>query len=238
MITKDELSEMVPLNNNISSKKSSKKLIEDTEILIITANEIEYHAVLHFLDARRDTSRPLVYNHQCKIGFISKKIKYMFGKFAGSNTAVHKMTSQGPAAAQSVIIEAAQCFDNLKEIFAVGIACGIGKSKILDVIVADKITSYTSARYSTVNKEFTPIPRSVAHLPTKKLVSYFDQTPRWPTKDSKIVKRLLRKPEKGIGEMLTGNYLIDNKEKRDDLIKSFAPEAFGIEMDRRCWTVS
>ena len=223
---------MVPLNNNISNKEDSDKLIENTKILIITANKIEYEAVLYFLKQRRDTSRPLVYNHQCKIGFISKEIEYVFGEFAGSNAAVHKMTSQGPSAAQSVIIEAAQCFgNNLKEIFAVGIACGIGKAKILDVIVADKITSYTSARFSTVNEEFTPILRSVAHLPTKKLVPYFHRTPRWPTKDSKIVKRLLRKPEKRIGEMLTGNYLIDNKEIRDDLVKSCAPEAIGIEME-------
>lgn len=253
--TVDELSKMVPAYER-RLFEDVKVIIENTEILLITANEIERNGVLYFLEPRVTNGKVVSCEFECKIGLISKPVTYLFGRFAGFNAAVYLMINQGPLAAHNAVVTAANCFSNLKEIYAVGVLCGARKSKKLDVIVANKATFYTEARFGTVDKKLTVMPahtkqlehtaasdhpkqpqlqikpRAPAHIPTsEKLVSYFKEEPLWPTDESKIVKELIARPKRLIGEILSGNYLIDNSDTKDLLINTFSPEAIGIEME-------
>ena len=229
---------MVPKPMSISTfdKMSTQKIIDETKILIITANENEYRAVLHFLEPREPFSNVLRYCYKLSVGFISKELQYIFGRFGAFNVAVHILTSQGPAAAQSAITAASICFGkSLKAIFAVGVACGVDRNKInmLDVIVANKVTFYTEARLSSNEKgELEIKPRSSAHLnASSTFFQYFQQPPAWESETSDTKKHLLQQPRMHVKEILSGNFLIDNEDLKKQLINFFAPEAYGIEME-------
>ena len=230
---------MVPNQDNTfmkNNEKLAKKSIEETNILIITANDIEYRAVLHFLKPRNQEpgSNIYWYCHKFKIGFIERNLQCVFGKFGDFNAAVHKMPNQGPAAAQSTVIAASMCYEHLEAIFAVGVACGVeGKSDILDVIVAKEVTFYTDARLSTTKAGGLEIePRSSARLKkSSKFIQYFLQEPKWTTTTSELKNHLIKQPRMHTKEILSGNYLIDNLKMKNKLIENFAPKAYGLEME-------
>ena len=205
-----------------------------TQILLVTANEFEHDAVLALLEPTEGDVL-LKYQHTWKIGFMTKHALYIFGKFGAFNAAVQMMVKQGSAAAQDVVTIASQCFGkNLDAIFAVGVACGVEtKSKLLDVLVSRKITSYNLTRYGT-SKEGKPDIRSRAmtNLETDPyFVQLFSAPPSWPPKNSTLVKRLAEPPEMHMGLILSGDYLIDNKDHKEQLLNNFAKEAIGIEME-------
>ena len=233
LVTEDELSKKI-LKQDPIKKDNIDTYIKNTNVLLITANPTEYNAVLYFLKGRNNDN-PQLYSHPFKIGFISKTVTYVFGEFAGHNVAVHQMGYQGPAAAQSVIVEAAQCFgESLCKIISVGIACGVNKKvKLLDVLVAKKLTSYTEGRISsTKNSSFVLLPRSEGHkkLTVKEqLESYLPE--QWLAQNSETAKRLLEPPAIYPKEILSGNYLIDSITAKEILINEFSKEAIGIEME-------
>ena len=230
MISDDELKTAV---DEISIVDTNDSAIPSTiQILLVTANETEYGAALTFLEPLVGFDTLLRYHHVNST--INKHAVYIFGKFGNFYAAVHLMTKQGPAAAQDVVTVAADCFgNNLNAIFAVGVACGVeGKSKILDVLVSKTISVYTAARIGTGTDGGYDIKNRGA---TNMLVSlflqtYFDQPPKWPGKDS-IAARLLRKPKQLSGNILSGNYLVDHAKFKQGLLKSFAYDAIGIEME-------
>ena len=205
-----------------------------TQILLVTANECEYDAVLALLEPTEGDAL-LKYQHTWKMGFMTKHALYIFGRFGAFNAAVQMMVKQGSAAAQDVVTIASQCFGkHLDAIFAVGVACGVErKSKLLDVLVSGKITSYNLTRYGT-NKEGKPDIRSRAmtNLGTDPyFVQRFSAPPSWPPENSSIVNRLAAPPKMHMGLILSGDYLIDNKDHKEQLLDNFAKEAIGIEME-------
>ena len=219
--------------DKISIVETNDSTIQNTiQILLVTANETEYGAALTFLDPMEGFTNLLKYHHVNSK--INKHAIYIFGKFGYFNAAVHLMTQQGPAAAQDVVIVAGDCFgNNLNAIFAVGVACGVeGKSKILDVLVSKKISSYTAARIGTNSDGGYKIEnRSTSNMPVSSfLQTYFDQPPKWPG-DKSIAAKLLNKPTQLSGNILSGSYLIDNMEFKQKLLKCFAYDAIGIEME-------
>lgn len=229
MVTEKELSgkklEQEKLEDNIDT------YIKDTNVLLVTANQTEHNAVLYFLKGRNN-DKPQFYSYQFEMGFINKTVPYVFGKFAGHNVAVHQMGYQGPAAAQSVIVEAAQCFGkNLCIIISVGVACGTSeKVKLLDVLVAKKLTSYTEGRISsTKDDSFVILPRAEGHKKLVPLEAYLKE--HWLAEKSETAKRLLKPPKIHHGEILSGNYLIDSITAKEILKKKFSMEAIGIEME-------
>ena len=211
------------------------------QILLVTANEIEYYAVIASLKPL-DGYFCLVKYHHVMSNITGKNALYIFGKFGYFDAAVHKMPQQGPAAAQDVVTVAANCFGHsLNAIFAVGVACGVEKkAEMLDVLVSEKISVYTAARISTKDddddddddSEYKIVNRGESNMQVSSfLQTYFDQPPKWPTKSSKIASNLAKKPTLRKGNILSGNYLIDNKKFKKRLLKEFAYNAIGIEME-------
>ena len=230
LISHDELKSDV---DKILIVDTNDSAIQNTiQILLVTANETEYGAALTFLEPLEGSTTLLKYHHVNRR--IDKHAIYIFGKFGYFNAAVHLMTKQGPAAAQDVVTVAADCFDNnLNAIFAVGVACGVeGKSKMLDVLVSKTISSYTAARIGTNgDDEYKIENRSPINIPVSSfLQTYFDQLPKWPGENS-IAAKLLNKPTQVSGNILSGNYLIDNTKFKQKLLKAFAYNAIGIEME-------
>ena len=227
----------------IVGKKSFKDITPDsveanvlqgrTQILLLTANEHEYYAALAFLEpVEGDTL--LRCQHQYT-GSLANVATYTFGRFGACNAAVQMMTFQGPAAAQEVITMAANFFGpNLNAIFSVGVACGVeGENKFLDVLVSKLVSFYTVARHGTTDdRKHTITNRSIANLPTSKLLlQHFSNPPEWPAETSKIAKSLTKTPKLHKGLILSGDYLVDNKDFKYELLKNFAEEAIGIEME-------
>ena len=234
LISKEELEKMseMPQNSCESINENESKLMMDaTEVLLITANDNEYNAVLKFLDPRESKRTLLKCDHPIPVGFLKRKAHYVFGRFGMCKVAVHFLSNQGPAAAQSAIITAALCFKNLDAIFAVGVTCGVKhKTKLLDVIVAEKVSFYTDARLSTEDGQLKIEPRSTHNLITSKdYRSKFTMTKLKWSKD--IMKRLLHEPRMHFKNVLSGNYLIDNEDVQKTLLSTFARDAYGIEME-------
>ena len=207
-----------------------------TQILLVTANKFEYEAVLSFLEPIEGDAL-LKHQYTWKLGFMEKQAMYIFGKFGVVNAAVHLMVKQGSAAAQGVITIASACFgNNLNAIFAVGVACGVkGNSDLLDVLVSKSITCYNMSRYGTTKDGERDIQnRSTTNLDTDPLIiGRFNTPPHWPPEDisTSIVNRLTKPPKMRKGLILSGDYLIDNKDLKEQLLKNFAREAVGIEME-------
>ena len=230
LISHEELKNSV---DKISIVDTDDSTIQNTiQILLVTANDTEYGAALTFLNPMEGSTTLLKYHHVNNR--INKHAIYIFGKFGYFNAAVHLMTKQGPAAAQDVVTVAADCFgNNLNAIFAVGVACGVeGKSKMLDVLVSKTISSYAAARIGTNgDDEYKIENRSPINMPVSSfLQTYFDQLPKWPGEKS-IAAKLLNKPTQVSGNILSGNYLIDNTKFKQKLLKAFAYNAIGIEME-------
>ena len=213
----------------------AKMCREKTQILLVTANDFEHYAALSLLEPMEGNAVLLRFQHNYT-GSLAKVVTYTFGRFGAFNAAVQRMTTQGPSPAQDVITIAADCFGHhLNAIFSVGVACGVKKkNNMLDVLVSKTVTFYTLARHGT-NKQGKPeiISRAIANMTTSEfLLQHFANPPEWPTKSSKIAARLTNiKPKKRTGLILSGDYLVDNKEFKDELLNTFAKEAIGIEME-------
>ena len=233
LVKPDELESMVKKVKGIQEHQA-ESLRKKTQILLVTANDFENKAVLSFLKPIKGDAL-LRYHYNWKMGFIKKQAMYIFGKFGAVNAAVHLMGKQGSSAAQDVVIIASACFgNNLDAIFAVGVACGVeGKSDLLDVLVSKSITCYNASRYGTT-KDGKPeiLNRDMTNLDTDPfIIGRFSTPPHWPTKDSPLVNRLTKPPKMCKGLILSGDYLIDNKDLKEQLLKNFAKEAIGIEME-------
>ena len=235
LVEPNELKSMVKEKKIEGIKPHEVELVRSkTQILLVTANEFEHDAVLAFLEPTEGDAL-LKYQHTWKIGFMIKHALYIFGRFGPFNAAVQMMEKQGSAAAQDAVTVASQCFGkNLYAIFAVGVACGVeAKSKLLDVLVSTKITSYNLTRYGT-SKEGKPDIRSRAmtNLDTDQhFAQLFRAPPSWPPINSSIVNRLAEPPVMRMGLFLSGDFLIDNKDHKEQLLNNFAKEAIGIEME-------
>ena len=220
---------------NLVEEKSYDDLRNEIEkdkiqILLVTANQTEYFAALACLDPLDSHLRRYHYVDQVN------DTLYIMGKFGYFNAAVLQMTRQGPLAAQQAIITAQYCFGNsLNAIFAVGVTCGVeGKSKMLDVLVSEKISVYTEARVSTtgVGDDYYIKNRGVCNMPMSRfLLTYFNQPPIWSTENSRAATNLARKPSVLKGNILSGNYLVDNRRFKQLLLDNFGNDAIGIEME-------
>ena len=235
LVTPDELGSMIE-NKKVKSitEHEAESFRKKTQILLVTANKFENEAVLSFLEPIEGDAL-LKYQYNWKIGFIKKQAMYIFGKFGAVNAAVHLMVKQGSSAAQDVVITASAYFGkNLDAIFAVGVACGVeGKSDLLDVLVSKSITCYNASRYGTT-KDGKPeiLNRDMANLGTDPfIIGRFSTPPHWPIKDSPLVNRLSKPPQMHMGLILIGDYLVDNKDLKEQLLKIFAKDAIGIEME-------
>ena len=229
MVTEKKIIKEITPDSN-----GAKMCKQKTQILLVTANDFEQYAALSLLEPMEGSTTLLRFQHSYT-GNLAKAATYTCGRFGAFDAAVQRMTTQGPAPAQDVIAFAADCFcHNLNAIFGVGVACGVKeKNNMLDVLVSKTVTFYDVARQGIIKGKSEMISRDIANLPTSDfLLQHFNNPPEWPTKKSKTVARLTtKKPKKCTGLLLSGSLLIDDKEFKEELLKNFAKEAIGIEME-------
>lgn len=179
---------------------------ELTQILLVTANKNELNAVKALLEPVKDNVLHK-YTYTWRCSFLIKQATYIFGKFGAFKVAVQKLRNQGSAAAQDAVTIASTCFDNLDAIFAVGVACGVNtKSNLLDVLVSKKISCYNLIETSAF------------------FIECFENKKEWQDKQ-------FPKAKKRMALILSGDFLVDNKEFRDQLINKYEKDAIGIEME-------
>jgi len=132
--------------------------------------------------------------------------------------------------ANTVPIIANQCFPNLGAIISVGTACGIErKVKMCDVLVSSKIVNYNEAY-----NEHLPIAKGEVIAVMPQLIKLFTQFVQCP--NDTIKKRLkdngMPMPDVKSGTILSGLYCFDDPTITKRLIKNFASDTIGIEMER------
>ena len=217
------------------SKDAIKLDCDKTQVLLLTANNNEHNAVLSFLEPLDNRKTLVQYHHIWHEGNIRQGALYIFGKYGAFNAAVQLMSKQGPYAAKNAIFIANNCFGKqLHAVFAVGVACGMEqKNKLLDVLVSEKVSFYDSARIGTVGntEEVKITQRAARNSPTSDFfVSYF-KLDSWVSNSVNAKGETKYTPKMHMGNILSGNYLIDNKEVKIVLRENFDPEAIGIEME-------
>jgi len=202
--------------------------------LLVTVNEMENlatHSYLQPLDGHKDvykfSQRDDIGGHQ------SENAIYLIGKYGECPAAIRKIQpgSEVLGGAASVPRLAYRCFPNLGAIIGVGVACGVDKKKVkmCDVLVSSKVSNYDKGRAQDGGfKSRGEIINASPYL--KEL---FTQPIRWPK--GALKERLKNSnmpiPEVKHGVILSGPYLIDDSKLKQQLVKDYATEAIGIEME-------
>lgn len=211
-------------NSKISKQNMSYEEIELKELddiiksgvaLIVTVTEIETNATHQKLKPIQGYSNILqVYD---------ETNTYYFGVF-GKYNIVHVQSNMGSIGRDSAILTISNAVKALKPKFVImiGIAFGVDetKQKIGDVLVSEGITPYDNKR---VGEE--TIQRGQNAPCSKLLLNRIKAVRTWEHFLNKkdIAKSIFT-------QILSGEELVDNKERRDELVKAF-PNSKGGEME-------
>ena len=216
---------MVPLVDNLRGH-----ILNQVQVLLLTVNNNEFNAAKSFLMPLQNHSI-YKYHHRLDTSHSTDTAIYYLGQYGACSTALTKI-DPGSASRTGVSFAphlAFNCFPNLAAIICVGVACGVeGKSKMLDVLVSSKVINYDKARVE--KGDFTPRGETIpASRYLHQLFSQFDL----PHISLNIHNRALQitPPKIHNGIFLSGPFLIDDPKFKAKLIKSFAKEAIGIEME-------
>ena len=230
--SEDEIQEMGYGKKNILPLPDEKiAQLDEVLVLLLTVNKNEDNAALCYLEPLTDHTKIYRYLQRYDDSLQTQHAIYLIGKYGACTTAIRKIKPGSEfSGAITVPSLAFRCFKNLKVIIGVGVACGVEQHvKMLDVLVADKVSNYDQAKLQEggyLNRGFI-IPASDL------LIDLFAQTVKWP--DEYIKERLdkynIPKPKIKQGLILSGPYLINNRKKKKEIIQNFAPEAIGIEME-------
>jgi len=156
---------------------------------------------------------------------------YHIGKYGACTTAVRVIPPGSDVydGSNTIPMMAYNCFPNLGAVIGVGVAHGVEKRvKICDVLVSEKVMNYHKAGL----QEGANLSESEISASTY-LKELFCQAMKWP--NDEIKKRLeendVARPAIKLGKILSGPQLNNDAETKKDLIKTFAPEIIGIEME-------
>ena len=231
--SKDELHEMGYGKKTISSLPEVQKclILDRVLLLLLTVNENEDNAALCYLEplpGHKD-----IYKHWQKdfAGDHPRTAVYLIGKYGECTTAVRQINPGAAAGGASTAPDLGfRCFKNLNVIIGMGVACGVEKkTKICDVLIADHVNNYDQARL----QKGGVLNRGSAIPVSQLLCDIFKQKLNWP--DDSIRERLnacnVPLPKIRRGVIISGPYLIDDKNIKKELIQNFASEAVGIEME-------
>lgn len=190
----------------------------DFNLLLITATKVEK-------DALHKAMRPL--KGVKKIIKISdgKQTYYLgvFGKYNTVHVSCGKMGSTGKQSSLTTTNDAI-LFCKPKVVVMIGIAFGKGgKQSIGDVLVSEIITPYEVQR---VGKK--TIQRGTSEPACSILLDRFKHVTDWKHEFSYYNK--IRKPKVYVGELLSGEKLLDHIGFKEKLFKAF-PQAIGGEME-------
>lgn len=187
---------------------------DEVDILLATATEGEIEAVIKYVEE--------TYNRKC----LPKRTKlitfYYLGVIGGAKIMLARsgMGTEGVRGSSQTLADAIKRI-NPKIVIAVGIAFGVNrkKQKIGDVLISNQIQQYGLQK---VDKEGEIIPRGDRVPASAMLIDRCeDGALFWDKSQCKI----------HFGLLLTGNSLVDNFDYRTYLIKNFAVEAIGGEME-------
>ena len=228
----EELYNMGYLKKEISTLPDAQKsnVLDKVLLLLLTVNNNEDNAAFCYLEPLPGHNEIFKYWQRDDAGVRAEHAIYRIGKYGACPAAVRQIKPGSEiSGATTAPTLAFRCFKNLNAIIGMGVACGVEKkTKLCDVLVADKVNNYDQARL----EEGDTLNRGLA-LPTSSLLSeIFRQRIMWP--DDEIKERLDKckmKPKIKQGVILSGPYLIDDKKIKKDLIQNFASEAVGIEME-------
>jgi len=215
-------------------KEIEAKVLKQIVVLLITVNDIENLATRSYLQpldgheniykfSKRDDSG----GHQSEVAI------YYIGKYGACPAAIRKIQpgSEVLGGAASVPRLAYCCFSNLGAIIGVGVACGVDKKKVkmCDVLVSSKVINYDKGRA----QDGGFISRGETINASPYLKELFSQLIRWPKESFKkqLIDSSMPIPEVKAGGILSGPYLLDDPVLKQQLIKDFATEAIGIEME-------
>lgn len=197
------------------SSKEVNSYVGSIKLLLITATEIETRTIRKYLS-------PLEGQKELLQGTIDD-LTYRIGRFGAFN-AVHFQCGMGTtgrdASALSTYI-ATQCWKPTVVVM-IGIAFGKDSKKysLGDVLVSESITAYEPMRIG--EKTITRGPTSLAG---QILLDRFRNILDWEYKNSPSTKS-----RKIIGQMLSGDKLVDDQNFKDRLFELF-PNAIGGEME-------
>jgi len=222
-----EKGESITLPRNIK-----REVLESVVVLLVTVNDKENLAAHCYL-------KPLD-GHE-KVYLVTQCIKrrnlpneyaiYHIGKYGACLTAVRIIPpgSDMYDGSNTIPMMAYNCFPNLGAVIGVGVAHGVkNRVKICDVLVSERVMNYHKAGL----QEGTTLSESEISA-SAYLKELFCQAMNWPTDE--IKKRLeennVARPAIKLGKILCGPQLNSDTEIKKKLIKTFAPEIIGMEME-------
>jgi|GEM_PF-754097 len=192
-------------------------LFNEQLILLVTVTDVE-------IEETRSKLTPLN-GYPGVIKVFKDNYTYYIGKFGKYAVALVQTGSMGSMSSDGSILTVKTALDNIKSkiVIMVGIAFGVDENKqnIGDVLISETIIPYNLKRVG----ENGTIPRGVEEQASSLLTSRFKSITTW--------ENLLEndnKAKKIIAKILSGEELIDNKLRKDELLKDY-PEAKGGEME-------
>ncbi|AIF52882.1 hypothetical protein [Pelosinus sp. UFO1] len=197
------------------SSENVSSFVGKIKLLLVTATEIETKTLRTYLN-------PLQ-GHDAILEGTIDDITYRLGKF-GEYNAVHFQCAMGTVGRDSSLLSTyiAIKFWEPTIVLMVGIAFGGNphKMQLGDVLVSEMISPYEPARVGE-----TIIPRGPSSLAGSILLNHFRNMIDWeyPISSAKL-------SEKRIGEILSGEKLVDNLDFKNQLLTLF-PNAIGGEME-------
>jgi len=207
---------MDSINYKEEELEKIQNLFDGSLILIVSATDIETNSIHNKLT-------PL-YGFDSIIKHFDGNLTYYFGVF-GCYKIAHVQCAMGSISRDSSIMTVSTALQKLhsKVVIMIGIAFGVDevKQKIGDVLIAESVIPYDTKR---VGKKDT-IHRGMEAQSSQLLVNRFKNIRTWEhiinggTKAKTIFTRLL-----------SGEELVDNIQRRDELTKTF-PDSKGGEME-------
>jgi len=192
-------------------------LFNEQLILLVTVTDVEIEETLSKLTPLND--------YAGVIKVFKDNYTYFIGKFGKYAVALVQTGCMGSMSSTGSIITVKTALENMKSkiVIMIGIAFGVeeGKQNIGDVLISETIIPYNLKR---VGKNET-IPRGVEEQASLLLTSRFKSITTWEN-----ILENNNKAKKIIAKILSGEELIDNKSRRDELLRDY-PEAKGGEME-------
>ena len=196
-------------------------------MVTVHRNEISIiRKYLQPLEGHEDVYRYKQGRHQTEF------VTYYIGKYGACPAAI-RYALPGIAmhcTTSTVSIMAYQCFPNLGAIVSIGIACGIKKKvQMCDVLVSSQVLNYDKA--VDIHQEY--LPKGKAITVSSQLLKLFTQPVQWPDYAMKkyLKDHRQRIPNEKFGVILSGPCPVDDPAMTKTLVKQFADEGIGIEMD-------
>ena len=204
-------------------------MLQSVTVLLVTVHRNEISIIRKYLqplDGHEDVYRYKQGRHQTEF------VTYYIGKYGACSAAIryaqpgiamHHTTSTVPTMAY-------QCFPYLCAIVSIGIACGIKKKvQMCDVLVSSQVLKYDKA--IDIHQEY--LPKGKAITVSSQLLKLFTQCVQWPDYAMKkyLKDHRQRNPKVKLGVILSGPYPVDDPALTKTLVKQFADEGIGIEMD-------